>query len=66
MTKVKELHNVSVRLDENDFKKLEAIKGKFDSKSYSKVSYADVVRVAINELYDKEFLLEDDSEEPAE
>ncbi|MDA2738396.1 hypothetical protein PDQ75_24905 [Bacillus cereus group sp. Bc015] len=47
-------HNVSVRLNENDYKQLQFLHDKFNRMSYGNVSMADVLRIAIKELYNTE------------
>lgn len=46
-----EHHNVSVRLNETDYKQLLFLHDKFNRMSYGKVSLADVLRIAVKELY---------------
>jgi hypothetical protein len=48
----KDYKNISVRLDTNDYDKLESITEYFNNNSYFKGSYADTLRIAINKLYD--------------
>lgn len=43
--------NISVRLDEEDYKKLNFITDFFNENSYFKGSYADTLRIAVNKLY---------------
>jgi Arc/MetJ-type ribon-helix-helix transcriptional regulator len=49
-----EYRNVSVRLDENDYKKLEYLMNKYGRMSMGKVSFADVLRIAVKELHASE------------
>lgn len=44
-------HNVSVRLNSTDYKQLEYIHSKYNRMSYGKVSLADVLRIAVKDLY---------------
>ena len=44
-------HNVWARLNDSDYNQLVHLRNKFNRVSYSKVSFADVLRTAINELY---------------
>ncbi|MGF9741601.1 hypothetical protein ABEX38_29985 [Priestia megaterium] len=50
----KTLYNVSVRLDDKDYKELLFLHDKFNKESRGKVSLADVLRISINETYDRE------------
>jgi len=44
-------HNVTVRLDENDYKQLLFIQEKYNRLSYGKVSLADVLRISVTETF---------------
>ena len=44
-------HNVWARLNDADYQKLVWLRDKYNDLSYSKVSFADVLRTAINQLY---------------
>jgi hypothetical protein len=54
MNSFQQYHNVSVRLDESDYKKLLFLHDKFNRTSYGKVSLADVLREAVSQLHLKE------------
>jgi hypothetical protein len=49
-----EYHNVSVRLKDSDYQKLLFLHNKFSSMSYGKVTYADVLRIALTETFLRE------------
>ncbi|MCY8256472.1 hypothetical protein [Bacillus licheniformis] len=46
-----EYHNVSVRLNTDEYKQLQFIHDKYNRMSYGKVSLADCLRIAVKELY---------------
>jgi hypothetical protein len=48
---MQQYHNVSVRLSETEYKQLTELHDKFNRMSYGKVSLADVLRLAVKELY---------------
>jgi hypothetical protein len=48
---MQQYHNVSVRLSEQDYKQLLFLHDKYNRMSYGKVSLADVLRIAVKELY---------------
>lgn len=43
--------NISVRLTSSENKEIEYLHSKFNSTGYGKVSLADILRIAVNELY---------------
>lgn len=47
----KQNHNVSVRLNDSEFKQLQYLQQKYVKRSVGRVSYADVLRESIKELY---------------
>jgi hypothetical protein len=47
-------HNVSVRLNDSDYKQLLFLHDKYNRMSYGKVSLADVLRISVTELFLKE------------
>lgn len=47
----KQNHNVSVRLSDSEFKQLQYLQAKYIKRSVGRVSYADVLRESIKELY---------------
>ncbi|MDZ4632284.1 hypothetical protein ORN01_25340 [Bacillus cereus] len=47
----KQNHNVSVRLSDSEFKQLQYLQAKYVKRSVGRVSYADVLRESIKELY---------------
>ncbi|MDA1509599.1 hypothetical protein PDJ86_22340 [Bacillus cereus group sp. TH36-2LC] len=47
----KQNHNVSVRLNDSEFKQLQYLQAKYVKRSVGRVSYADVLRESIKELY---------------
>lgn len=51
MSEYEKQHNVSVRLNESDYKLLLYLHEKFNRMSYGKVSLADVLRIAVKQLY---------------
>lgn len=55
-------HNVSVRLNSEEYKQLEYIHNKYNRMSYGKVSLADVLRIAVKDLY----LIEQEKDTPKE
>lgn len=57
MSEYQQQHNVSVRLDESDYKKLKFLHDKYNKMSYGKVSLADVLRTAINIVYEQEMTI---------
>lgn len=54
-----EYHNVSVRLTNEEYKKLSYLHEVYNSVSVGKVSLADVLRKAVNELHASESLEQD-------
>jgi Ran GTPase-activating protein (RanGAP) involved in mRNA processing and transport len=51
MSVSQQYHNVSVRLNDQDYKQLLFLHDKYNRMSYGKVSLADVLRIAVKELH---------------